>query len=78
MFRTQIHSHQFIVVSVDPSGNFSLSKRPRIHGSYAEALHESQRLASLNVGYRFLVLAVSAVSQVRAPVQNPVVTTYSL
>lgn len=75
MFRTKIHTDQFIVASISPDGKWSISQRPKIHTDYQEALAESKRLSRLNRGYKFVALAVSAVAFVK-PVNDPVEVTY--
>ncbi len=76
MDKTQIHSNQFIVVTIHKqTGRFSMSDRPKVHASYGDALHEAQRLAGEFTNRKFIVVAVVAVAE-NNPV--PVVTTYSI
>lgn len=77
--KTVVHANQFIILSMEKGGShiFSMSKNPKIHSTYQEALHEAQRLASIEQSKKFVVVAVAAVAETR-PVEAPVVTSYGI
>ncbi len=79
MYKTEVHSNQFIIITMEKGGlhSFSMSENPKIHATYPEALHEAQRLAGLNKDKKFIVVAVVAVAEMR-PVETPVVTSYRI
>lgn len=52
-----------------------MAQMPKIHTNYQSAISEAQRLAGLNPGFKFVVLAVAAVAQLR---NTPVKVDYSL
>ena len=60
----------YIVASVDPAGNASISTTPKQHLSEYTATSEAKRLASVNPGKQFIVLRVTAVAML--PTSQPV------
>jgi hypothetical protein len=71
MYKSAIHSNQFLVLELDrKSGNYSVI--PEVFSSYATALHDAQKRAGYYPDYKYIVVAVAAVAQSS---YNPVVTT---
>lgn len=55
-----IKSRNFIVGSVNSSGDFSISKNPVVHATLQEAANEATRLTSSNPGKMFFVVQLAA------------------
>lgn len=70
MPKAHIPRGTYIVASVDPAGNASISTNPKQHFSEETATLEAKRLASVNPGKQFIVLRVTAVAML--PTSQPV------
>ena len=68
--KAHIPRGNYIVASVDPAGNTSISTTPKQHFSEDTATSEAKRLASVNPGKQFIVLRVTAVAML--PTSQPV------
>lgn len=68
--RAHIPRGNYIVASVDQSGNTSLATNPKQHFNEETATSEAKRLASANPGKQFIVLKVTAVAML--PTSQPV------
>jgi hypothetical protein len=77
-YKTEVHSNQFIVGSVDKHYNFSINTRPVVHPDYQTALTEAKRLAGVFPDKKFIVLALVAVASTEPKPVPPVQVTYSL
>lgn len=68
--KAHIPRGNYIIASVDPAGNTSISTNPKQHLDENAATSEAKRLASVNPGKQFIVLRVTAVAML--PTSQPV------
>ena len=62
--------HNFVIVSVDKEGYFSMSSRPMFHGSAADAKKECERLATMKPGIAYVACQLIGGARIPSGLQS--------